>query len=136
MQEYYNQNYTRQQISVILQSIHDCVRNKRYLISQNENRKENIEFIIEYNLTSSKQKEILLAVALEDFCYQLQNIKKGFEHETLYVFCRQFKLYNMDDELKLLDIYVKFIILNYIKGKQCTAISFHPSNKPITYLFR
>jgi hypothetical protein len=69
MQEYYNQNYTRQQISVILQSIHDCVRNKRYLISQNENRKENIEFIIEYNLTSSKQKEILLAVALEDFCY-------------------------------------------------------------------
>lgn len=65
--QHYNQNYTREQIVAFLQTIQDCVRESRFVISKNENRQENINFINEYNFTSKKQKEILLKIAPEDF---------------------------------------------------------------------
>jgi hypothetical protein len=42
--EHYNQNYTREEVEVILNKIQDCVNDDQYIISQNENRKENTEF--------------------------------------------------------------------------------------------
>lgn len=45
MNHHYNQNYTREQIDVILEMIQDCVREGRFIISKNENRQENIDFI-------------------------------------------------------------------------------------------
>jgi hypothetical protein len=59
MNQHYNQNYTREQIDVILAMIQDCVREGRFIISKNENRQENIDFINEYNLNSRRQTEIL-----------------------------------------------------------------------------
>ena len=50
MTEQYNQNYTQEEIDVILQKIKDCVNDNKYTISQNENRQENIQFINEYRL--------------------------------------------------------------------------------------
>ncbi|WP_434655584.1 hypothetical protein [Thermoanaerobacterium thermosaccharolyticum] len=60
MNQHYNQNYTWEQIDEILAMIQDCVREGRFIISKNENRQENIDFINEYNLNSRRQKEILL----------------------------------------------------------------------------
>ena len=56
MNPYYNQNYTREHIDAILDKIKDCVVNNKYTIALNENRKENIDFINEYNIRSDKQK--------------------------------------------------------------------------------
>jgi len=98
--------------------IHDCIREDRFIISKNENRKENIDFINEYNLSSRRQKEILLRVKTEDFCYSLQNTKIGFEHEVLYVFCPQVVLFNFDDNEELVDIYTKFNLL-WLKQGNC-----------------
>ena len=69
MNPYYNQNYTREQIDAILDKIKDCVVNNKYTIALNENRKENIDFINEYNIRSDKQKSILLQLRTEDFCH-------------------------------------------------------------------
>jgi hypothetical protein len=69
MSEFYNQNYSREQIVAVLTAIQDCVRESRFIISKNENRQENIDFINEYNLNSKKQKEILLKIEPEDFCH-------------------------------------------------------------------
>ena len=96
MNQHYNQNYTWEQIDEILAMIHDCIREGRFIISKNENRQENIDFINEYNLNSRRQKEILLKIKTEDFCHSLQNTKVGFEHEVLYVFCPQVTLFNFD----------------------------------------
>lgn len=63
-----------------------CAENNKYIISQNESRQENIQFIQDYKLDSSKQKEILLSIEVADFCHLLNNINPGFEHEILYVF--------------------------------------------------
>lgn len=36
MNSHYNRNYTKEQATVILQKIHDCLRENRYTIAQNE----------------------------------------------------------------------------------------------------
>jgi len=136
MNPHYNQNYTRDQIVVFLQTIQDCVREGRFVISKKENRQENIDFINEYNLTSKKQKEILLKIEPEDFCHTLQNTNLGFEHEVLYVFCPQVMLFNLEGNEEMVDIYTKFNIIDINGGKRVVVISFHKRNKPINYLFR
>jgi hypothetical protein len=136
MNQHYNQNYTREQIDVILAMIQDCIRESRFIISKNENRQENIDFINEYNLNSGRQKEILLKINTEDFCHSLQNTKIGFEYEVLYVFCPQVMLFNFDGIEEPVDIYTKFNLIDSESGKRVVVISFHKRNKPIDYLFR
>ena len=136
MNPYYNQNYTREQIVLVLQTIQDCVRENRFYISKNENRQENIDFINEYNLTSKKQKEILLQIAPEDFCHTLQNTNLGYEYEVLYVFCSQVIIFNFEGKEEMVDVYTKFNIIDISEGKRVVVISFHKRNKPIDYCFK
>ena len=81
MSQHYNQNYTKEQISAVLQKIQECVSSGKYSVAQNENRAENVALIREYNLTAEKQRRILMQIEIEDFCHSLQNIKPGYEHE-------------------------------------------------------
>lgn len=136
MSQHYNQNYTKEEISAVLQKIQECVSSGKYSVAQNENRAENVALIREYNLTSDKQRRILMQIDVEDFCHSLQNINPGFEHEVLYVFCPQVTLFNLDDEEKQLDLYTKFNIIDLPTGSRVLVISFHERNKPIDYLFR
>lgn len=136
MNSHYNQNYTREQIESILQIIQDCIRCNRYTISKNGNRRENIEFINNYNLSHAKQKDILLKIVTDDFCHSLQNTNLGFEHEILYVFCPQMMLTNFLGEDEMVDIYTKFNVIDYDSSKRVITISFHKRNKPVEYLFR
>lgn len=137
MNQRYNISYTWDQINKILDCIKKCVNENRFIISKNENRQENIDFINAYNLNAKKQKEILLGLRTEDFCHTLQNIKKGFEHELLYVFCPRVKLYNFDDITEeLVDIYIKFNLIESDNGNRVIVVSFHKRNKPINYMFR
>ena len=136
MNQYYNQNYTREQKDAILDKIKDCVVNNKYTIALNENRQENVDFINEYNIRSDKQKSILLQLRTEDFCHILQNTKIGFEYEVLYVFVPQVQLFNADGEEETVDIYTKFNVIDMSNGSRTVVISFHKLNKPIDYLFR
>jgi len=136
MNPHYNQDYTQEQVAAILESIQDCVRENRFYISKNENRQENIAFINEYNLTSNKQKAILLKIEPEDFCHTLQNTNLGFEHEVLYVFCPQVMLTNFEGIEEMVDVYTKFNVINISEGKRVVVISFHRRNKQLDYIFR
>lgn len=136
MNPHYNQNYTKEEIDVILEKIKSCVGNNKYTIALNENRQENIDFINEYNIRSNKQKSILLQLRTEDFCHTLQNTKIGYEYEVLYVFVPQIKLFNADGEEEMVDVYTKFNIIDMPSGSRTVVISFHKRNKPIDYLFR
>lgn len=136
MNPHYNQNYTREEIENVLAEIKECISNDRYSISKNERRLENVRFINDYNLRHARQKEILLQISVEDFCHTLQNTKKGYEYETLYVFVPQVMLYNIDDIRETVDIYIKFNIIERANGNRVGVISFHKRNKPIDYLFR
>lgn len=136
MRSYYNQNYTRDQIDCVLDEIKNCIRNGRYIISQNENRKENIDFINRYYLDVNKQKYILLNIETDDFCHTVNNIKSGYEHEVLYVFVPQVVLAEVEEMKKVVDIYTKFNLIETTNGTRTVVISFHERNKPVEYLFR
>lgn len=137
MSEHYNQNYTREEVEVILNKIKNCINDNQYIISQNQNRAENVQFINEYRLDEKKRKEILLSIEVDDFCHSLNNINPGYEHEVLYVFCPQRNLFDIFGEEEFVDIYTKFNIIEYkIDKKRVVTISFHKRNKPIAYLFR
>lgn len=135
MSQHYNQNYTKEEISVVLQKIQERVSSGKYTVAQKENRAENVALIREYNLTSQKQRRVLMQIEVDDFCHSLQNTNPGFEHEVLYVFCPQVTLFNLDDEEKHLDLYTKFNIID-LPVSRIVVISFHERNKPIDYLFR
>ena len=137
MSEHYNQNYTREEVQVILNKIKDCINDNQYIISQNQDRAENVQFITEYRLDEKKRKEILLSIEVDDFCHSLNNTNPGYEHEVLYVFCPQRNLFDIFGEEEFVDIYTKFNIIEYkIDKKRVVTISFHKRNKPIAYLFR
>ena len=136
MNPHYNQNYTREEIDAILAKIKVCIESGRYIISQNEKRQENIDFINEYNTRSDKQKSILMKIETDDFCHSLQNTKTGYEYEVLYVFIPQVQLFNADGEEETVDIYTKFNLIDLPSGSRTVVISFHKRNKPIEYLFR
>lgn len=136
MNSYYNQNYTKEEIDVVLDKIKSCVGNNEFTIALNENRQENIDFINEYNIRSNKQKNILLQLKAEDFCHTLQNTKLGYEYEVLYVFVPQVQLFNADGIEEIVDVYTKFNVIDMPNGSRAVVISFHKRNKPIDYLFR
>ena len=136
MNPHYNQNYTREEIDAILAKIKVCIESGRYIISQNEKRQENIDFINEYNIRSDKQKSILMKIETDDFCHSLQNTKTGYEYEVLYVFIPQVQLFNADGEEETVDIYTKFNLIDLPSGSRTVVISFLKRNKPIEYLFR
>ena len=136
MNQYYNQNYTKDEICPILKTFKDCIRENHFIISKNKLRQENINFINQYNLNSKKLIKILLEIEADDFCHTLQNKNVGFEHETLYVFCPQAELFNSDDEKELIDIYIKINIIDLASSKRVVVISFHKRNKQIQYPFR
>lgn len=136
MNPYYNQNYTKVEIGVILKKIKSCIGNNKYTIALNENRQENIEFINEYNIRSNKQKSILMKLRIEDFCHTLQNIRIGYEYEVLYVFVPQIKLFNLDGTKEMVDVYTKFNVIDMPSGSRIVVISFHKRNRQIEYLFR
>lgn len=136
MNQHYNQNYTWEEIDAILAKIKACVEKNRYIISQNEHRQENIDFINEYNIRSDKQKSILMKIEADDFCHSLQNIKIGYEYEVLYVFVPQVPLINADGEEETVDVYTKFNMIDLPSGSRTVVISFHKRNKSIDYLFR
>ena len=136
MNLHYNQNYSKEESDAVLDKIKSCVSSNRYTIALNENRQENINFINEYNIRRDKQKNILLQLKTEDFCYTVQNRKIGYEQEILYVFVPQVHLFNNDDIDEMVDVYTKFNIITQGNGKRTVVISFHRLNKPIEYLFR
>ncbi|MEG0836063.1 MAG: hypothetical protein RR413_11525 [Christensenellaceae bacterium] len=136
MDPHYNQNYSKGDISEILDRIKVCVSSGRFIISQNENRQENINFINEYSIRSDKQKSILMQIEVEDFCHSLQNTKLGFEYEVLYVFVPQVQLFNAEGEEEPVDVYTKFNVIDVPTGSRAVVISFHKLNRPIDYLFK
>lgn len=134
--EFHNQNYSYNQIEAVLSVIKDCVKKNRFNVELNENREKNVKFIEKYNLSSKRQKEILLGIKVEDFCHSLKNTKKGYEHEILYVFIPEIKLFGADGNEVVEKVYIKFNILEYGDSKRTIVISFHDAERKSKYLFK
>lgn len=136
MNPHYNMNYTLEEVEEFLSAIKSCIVRDRFQISLNERRKENLDFINEYNIRPAKQKAILLQIESDDFCHSVKNKKAGYEHEDLYVFAPVVSLYNADDVEEQVEMYVKFNIIGDSEDGRTVVISFHKLNRPIEYRFK
>ena len=136
MQSPYNTNHTREEIDSVLSDFKNMVLENRYVVSMNDNRQENISFTDKYNLRGNRLKSVLLSIETEDFCYSVNNIKPGYEHEILYIFVPQVVVHDSDDIAHIIDTYIKFTFLSAGNYDYTAVISFHQRNKPIRYLFR
>lgn len=129
-------NFSPDDIKHYLDMLRKCVLEGRYSIARNENRQENMNFIEDYKINSKREKEILLGLQFDDFCYAVENEKTDYAHEILYVFCKQHEL-DFWGELENVEIYIKVNMIEMRNGDpRAFVVSFHKRNFEIAYLFR
>lgn len=128
-------NFSPDEIKSYLDDVREHIQEDKYSIAQNKNRQKNIDFIENYRIDTKKEKDILLSITYEDFCYAVDNKKEAYSHEKLYVFCKQRELDNWGF-LETVDIYIKINITQISEGSFIYIVSFHKRNKSIKYLFR
>ena len=127
---------TPDDIKAYLSKFRKFILDGKYSIAQNENRQENIDFIEDYKIDTKKEKEILLGIQYDDFCYAVDNDNEEFSHEILYIFCKCQEL-DYWGTLENVDIYIKINMTQIKNGDDFVFIvSFHKRNKPIEYLFK
>mgnify|MGYP001451722670 CR=1 FL=1 len=129
-------DFTPEAIKCYLTKFRRAILDDKYIISKNKNRQENIDFIEDYKIDTKKEKEILLDIQYDDFCYAVDNDNEEFAHEILYIFCKCQEL-DFWGTLEIVDIYIKINMTQTRRGDDYVIIvSFHKRNKPIKYLFK
>lgn len=118
----------------MLEIIKNCVRFDRFIISLGKNRKENQQFIDEYNLTTNKQKQIMLNLNIDDFCYATRDIKN--HNDILYVFAPIVLLKDIENVSIRITMYIKNKIIKDDGINNLVIISFHALNNYIEYAFK
>lgn len=122
-------NNTKQEIGEFLGKFKVLVKNKKFIISQNDKRLDNRLFIQKYHLNLKKQMEMLLKIEVTDFCYSVDCDKNT--GEKLYIFLKEYTLDNWGI-LESVLVYIKIVI----KPENYTVIiSFHEPQKSIKKLF-
>lgn len=127
---------TPEDIKRYLAKFRKIVLDGKYTISININRQENKEFIEDYKITSKKEKEILLGVEYDDFCYAVDNDNEEYAHEILYIFCKH-QEFDHWGSFEPVDIYIKINMTQTREGDDFViVVSFHKRNRPMEYLFK
>ncbi|WP_031514031.1 hypothetical protein [Desulfofalx alkaliphila] len=129
-------DFTPDEIKEYLTRFRKAILDGKYTIAKGRKRRENMEFIEDYRINTKKEREILLGIQYDDFCYAVDNQKEEFAHEKLYIFCKSQEL-DYWGELETVDIYIKINMTQTKSGDDYTVVvSFHRRNKPIKYLFK
>lgn len=129
-------DFPEERIEEYLRDFRQLVRDGSYSIELNENRTENVDFMEDHDISTTKAKNMLLCLDVLDFCYAADNTKPQFAHEKLYIFCREFEIENRGD-FENVDVYIKSNLTQTRKGnKRLYVVSFHKRNNPITYCFK
>ena len=122
-------NDTKQEIGEFLGKFKILVKNKKFIIPQNDKRLDNRKFIQKYHLNLKKQMQMLLEIQVTDFCYSVDSDKNT--GERLYIFLKDYTLDNWGI-LEKVSVYIKIVI----KSEDYTVIiSFHEPQKSIKKLF-
>lgn len=122
-------NHTIDEIQKFLSEFKKLVKNKKFVIPQNLNRKDNREFLQKYHINQKKQMEMLLEINVLDFCYSVDDDKNA--KERLYIFAKEYELDHWGI-LEKVSVYIKIVIKT---DDYAVIISFHKPKKQIKKLF-
>ncbi|WP_419742416.1 hypothetical protein [Paraclostridium dentum] len=118
-----------------MKRVHRCANNRSFRISMNdETRTENCEFIEEYNLTNSRQIEMLKSIKVEDFSKAEPDDKDG--SETVYFFGKDYELDHEERGPETITCYIKLVFKERKNDELMLLISFHKAKWPIDYQFK
>lgn len=122
-------NHTKKEIEEFLNIVKKNINVNKFTICTTLKNEKNRRFIEMYKLNSNKQKQMLLQLNVEDFCYSVDNYNNP--KERLYIFCKKYELNNWGT-LEKVEVYIKLVI----KEKDFVLIiSFHDLEKNIKKLF-
>lgn len=123
-------NDSKEKVEQILNIAKKNIQKDNFIVCTNLRNIKNRKFIEKYRLDSNKQKQMLLAIGLEDFCYSVDNYNNP--QERLYIFSREYDLDNWGT-IEKVEVYIKIAI----KEKEFTVIiSLHELEKKINKIFK
>ena len=96
-------------------------------------RGKNLDFISEYNLTKQIQKDMLMALTIEDYldCEESINFPGKYVHKLSHYY----NIILPEGEIEQAHIYIKFEIENEEIEDQTVIISFHRLEFPVQHPF-
>ena len=122
-------NHTKEEIEEYLKIVKKSVNKGEFIVCTTQKNQKNRRFIETYNLNKKKQKQMLMELEANDFCYSADNYNDP--QERLYFFCREYELDNWGT-IENVEVYIK------IARKQddfIVVVSFHKPEKNIKKLF-
>ena len=122
-------NHTKEEIEEYLKIVKRSIKSDKFLVCTTQKNEKNRKFIETYKLDKNKQKQMLMELEVNDFCYSVDNYNNSLER--LYLFCREYVLNNWGT-IENVEVYIK------IARKQndfIVIISFHRPEKNIKKLF-
>ena len=122
-------NHTKKEIIEYLKNVKNSISKNNFIVCKTQKNEKNKKFIEKYKCDSNKQKQMLLELNENDFCYSVDNYNNP--KERLYIFCREYEL-NEWGTLRKVEVYIKIAV----KSDSFTVIiSFHEPEKKIKKLF-
>lgn len=122
----------QEDINRYLEDTKELFKNNKYIISYNDNRRENYQLIMDYVISEYDKKMILLSIISDNFVKRESNTKEKYHNEIMYVFGKNVDLMNRDTgELEQVQLYIKMCVISAF----CTVVSFHKAKYPIHYAF-
>ena len=123
--------HSRVLVEITLEKMKECVEAGEFIILQ---RDSNVDFITTYLITERMQRDILLNLALEDYCESEPS--KKVPGSYIHVFGTSPILTDSHGVSCSVDMYIKFEIVEKPYGPRTVFISFHEQLFPMTFPFR
>lgn len=84
----------QEDINRYLEDTKELFKNNKYIISYNDNRRENYQLIMDYVISEYDKKMILLSITSDNFVKRESNTKEKYHNEIMYVFGKNVDLMN------------------------------------------
>ena len=118
-------------VDIILENMKQCVESGNFIIL---NRDNNRYFITEYSVSEAMQQEILLGLTTDDYCESEPSDK--IPGSYINIFGRNLELVNSEGSTVLVNMYIKFEIIEKPDITRTVFISFHEVEYPLSFPFR
>lgn len=122
-------NHTKEEIEEYLKIVRKSVKADKFILCTTQKNEKNTKFIETYKLNKNKQKQMLIKLETNDFCYSADNYNNP--KERLYFFCREYELNNWGT-IENVQVYIKIAIK---QDDFVVVVSFHKPEKNIERLF-
>lgn len=122
-------NHTKLEIEKYLETVKKSIERDKFIVCNTVKNLKNQLFIQKYKLDSNRQKQMLIELEVNDFCYSVDNYNNP--QERLYIFCREYELNNWGT-IEKVEVYIKIAVK---KDDFIIIVSFHNPEKKIERLF-